>query len=146
MSFSIQLYNCESEPNALNKTLNAIGDAMDGVFRESTSVVSPSVLIQGSSVKANYMYIGAPINRYYFIDDIIAERNNLLRIKGHVDVLQTYKSDILDIKGVVKRNAKNVNKYLTDEKILQSAKREIITTKFSQSMDDEQIILVVSNV
>ena len=146
MSFSIQLYNCESEPNALNKTLTAIGDAMTGVFRESTSVVSPSVLIEGSSVKANYMYIGSPINRYYFIDDIITERNNLLRIKGHVDVLQTYKSDILDIKGVVKRNAKNVNKYLTDDKILQSAKREIITTKFSQSMDAEQIILVVSNV
>lgn len=143
---NITLYNCTSEPNAINKDYTQIGDALTGYFRESTSVTNPSVLVESNVVNANYMHIGSPVNRYYFIDEIISERTNLIRIKAHVDVLETYKSDIANIKGVVKRNGEQVNKYLQDDKMLQSAQREILTTKFSQSLDDEEIILVVANV
>lgn len=143
---TITLYNCTSEPNAINKTYTSIGDGLTGYFREATSVTNPSVLIESNIVNANYMHIGSPVNRYYFIDEIIAERTDLIRVKAHVDVLETYKNDILSIKGVVRRNAKDKNNYLNDDKLLVSSKREILTTKFSQSLDDEQIILVVSNV
>ena len=114
---NIQLYNCTSEPNAINKTLNAIGDAIPGYFRDATSILTPSVDIEMSHVNANYMHIGSPIDRYYFIDEIVAVRNNLVRVKGHIDVLETYKSDIQNVKGIVRRNAKDYQKYIVDEKI-----------------------------
>lgn len=146
MSITIQLYNCTSEPNAINKDLDTVGDALVGVFKDATSILTPSIYIDSNQINANYMHIGSPINRYYFIDEIVAVRNNLVRVKGHIDVLQTYKSDIENVKGIVRRNAKDYQKYIVDEKITASSKREILTTKFSQDLDDEQIILVVANV
>lgn len=146
MSISIQLYNCSSEPNAIEKNLDAIGDPLVGVFRDATSVLNPSIDIESNQINANYMHIGSPVNRWYFIDEIIAVRTNLVTIKGHVDVLQTYKEDILNVKGIVRRNAEEFTKYIVDEKITASAKREILTTKFSNDLDDENIILVVANV
>lgn len=137
-----------SEHRALNKNISWIG-SIPGTLRESTSIINPDILFEGdisSIANANYMSIPEFGNRSYFIDNIESVRNNLYRIKAHVDVLETYKDQIKNCRGVVGRNANDYNRYLVDSKIASPNTRDIKTTKFSESLDHEQIILVVSNV
>ena len=148
MSFGISFGINMSEHRALNKDISWIG-SIDGVLRESTSIVNPDILFEGditTIANANYMSIPAFGNRFYFIDNIESVRNNLYRIKAHVDVLETYKEQIKNCRGVVGRSATDYNRYLVDSKIASPNTRDIKTTKFGNSLEHEKIILVVSNV
>ena len=89
----IYLYTTPDEKNKLNKTLN--NDVYyEGVLKEETSVIKPSILIEASNLSGyNYMYIGE-FGRFYFISDIVSVRNNLWRITGVVDVLMSFKESI----------------------------------------------------
>lgn len=147
MSFSIGLGYNSSEHNALNKNINFIA-TVSGVLRESSSIINPDILFEGNiEAIANCNYMKIPtFGRSYFIDNIESVRNNLFRIKAHVDVLETYKDQIKNVRGVVGRNAEEYDKYLIDNKIASENKRDIKTTKFGNSLDHEKIILVVANV
>lgn len=66
--------------------------AVNVVLKEGTSDTRPAFLLNSSEpVDANYLIWG---ERYYFIDDITYERNNLYTIRCSLDVLATYKSYI----------------------------------------------------
>lgn len=147
MSFTIELGYNSSEHNALNKNINFI-KGFPGVLRESSSIINPDIMFEGNVESfANCNYMKIPIfGRSYFIDNIESVRNNLFRIKAHVDVLETYKDQIKNVRGVVGRNAEEYDRYLVDSKIASENKRDIKTTKFGNSLDHEKIILVVANV
>lgn len=93
MAFDIILGTTSDEQNKLNKTIqNQV--TFSGTLKESTSVITPKVLIEASNLSGyNYMYI-ANFGRYYFITDIISYRNGLWIISGKVDVLMSFKSGI----------------------------------------------------
>lgn len=66
--------------------------AVNVVLKEGTSDTRPAFLLNSSEpVDANYLVWG---DRYYFIDDVTYERNNLYTIRCSLDVLATYKSYI----------------------------------------------------
>ena len=89
----IYLYTTPDEKNKLNKTLNNAA-YFEGVLKEETSVINPSILIEATNLSGyNYMYI-ADFGRFYFISDITSVRNNLWRISAHVDVLMSFKEGI----------------------------------------------------
>lgn len=61
-------------------------------LKESTSYDAPTFIITGDVFNYNYAQWG---NRYYFITDVRSLHNNLSEIDCVLDVLATYKSDIL---------------------------------------------------
>ena len=66
--------------------------AVNVVLKEGTSDTRPAFLLNSDEpIDANYLVWG---ERYYFIDDITYERNNLYTIRCSLDVLATYKSYI----------------------------------------------------
>lgn len=74
---------------------------MDVVLRQPTSDHSPEFYIKpetDNTFPYNYCQWGS---WYYFIDDIIRERNNLYRLKCSLDVLATYKAEILNTSAFV---------------------------------------------
>lgn len=74
---------------------------MDVVLKQPTSDQNPEFYIkpeQDNTFPYNYCQWG---NWYYFIDDIIIERNNLYRLKCTLDVLATYKAEILNTSAFV---------------------------------------------
>lgn len=74
---------------------------MDVVLKQPTSDHSPEFYIkpeQDNIFPYNYCQWGS---WYYFIDDIIRERNNLYRLKCSLDVLATYKAEILQTSAFV---------------------------------------------
>ena len=112
---AVTLCNNNSPAEKIGKSLTA-GESFDCVFKDNTSILKPVITIRSDSVNIpgyNYMYIPS-LNRYYFIDDIVSVFNDVWEISGHVDVLQTYKNEILDNTAVIRRQQNRFNLYLND--------------------------------
>ena len=114
MSISVTLKVNSSPVEKIGKTLTA-GTAFTCLLKDNTSILRPTIFVSSASDLSgfNYMYI-ADFNRYYFIDDIVSVHNNQWEISGHVDVLETYKTAILNNQAVVSRQANKYNLYLDD--------------------------------
>ena len=134
MSLTIKLYKTSSPYNQITKTLtNEL--SLTGTYKDNISILEPEVLISTSTNinQYNYMYI-ADNERYYFIDiDIV--RDGLYRIKGSVDVLYSHKTEILNNKAVVKRQANQYNLYLNDDIFKVYNKTNVITKNFPYGFD-----------
>ena len=76
------------------------------------------------------MYI-SDFSRYYFIDDIISINNDIWEVHGHVDVLETYKTQILANQAVIARQQNRYNLYLNDPDFMTYNFDQIQTKKFS---------------
>jgi len=146
MSIPVQLMNNASPVEKIGKTLTAVG-TYDCVLKDDTSILKPQIRIQTADniLTCNYMYISS-LSRYYFIDDIVSENNNIWRISAHVDVLETYKSGILANSVVLKRQENKYNTYLNDDKWPVYTYDDVITFKFSASEFTKSLeyLLVVS--
>ena len=67
-------------------------------------------------LSANYLWI-PQFDRYYFIDDIISVTNTLWRIDCSVDVLMSFKKDILNLDVYASRNEFNYDEFIPDSKV-----------------------------
>ena len=98
----IKFYKNSSEKNKIGKSLSS-GLTLSGNLRDECSITSPSILVESTSlVDYNYCYI-PKFKRYYFISDIVSVRNNLWRVSLKCDVLESFKSDILNSSCIVKK-------------------------------------------
>ena len=96
----IKFYYNSSEKNKINKLLSR-ELTMDGNLRDECSVINPTILVEHSNL-AGYNYVYIPeFKRYYFITEMTIVRNNLWRISLKVDVLESFKSDILNLSCIV---------------------------------------------
>lgn len=139
---TIKLYKTASEKNRLNKSLtNEI--VLTGFLREQCSVTNPIIKIEQSTNLAlyNYAYI-QEFNRYYYISDIKTVRNNLWELSLNIDVLMTYKNDILNTTGLI--NHADLNQYLNDTNIVTNSKctKQIITFATALPTDVDYLLIV----
>lgn len=125
---NLNRYHNKSANNVVNKNIKAI-DVIEGiVIKEYNSLKTknPSLLIELSGdfknvADFNYCYI-PQTERYYYVENISSE-GMLLRIDLQVDVLMSFKSDILDKNQagqIIERQAKKLpeaSKYLADDVI-----------------------------
>lgn len=124
----IVLYSNTAEINRVNKSeyLEEIG-TLAGAFRDSTSVLEPSVVIEYRCVpNFNYAYI-PKFNRYYFINNITSVRTGLWELDMEVDVLMTYNSAIINQTAFVDRNEFEYDTYLNNELLIKSVERPDVT-------------------
>lgn len=111
----IILYENISEYNKINKTLMR-ENKLYGQMVNETSVTNPSILIEIPTLTPyNYLYI-PELGRYYFITDIVNVRTNLWRIATNVDVLMSFKNEILNQSVIIDKqeNDDDASKYLDD--------------------------------
>lgn len=115
---NIQLYQCTAERNRVNKIdYMTLVDSIFGVLREETSIVSPDITVEGKTLPTfNYVYI-REFNRYYYVSDITAVRNNLWLLTLDVDVLMSYNTAIRQCVAYVDRNENTYNKKIVDTKL-----------------------------
>ena len=98
----IKFYKNSSEKNKIGKSLSR-ELTLNGNLRDECSITSPSILVE-----YNYCYI-PEFKRYYFISDITSVRNNLWRVSLKCDVLESFKSDILNSSCIVDKQS-SINK------------------------------------
>lgn len=91
----VTFYETTSENKTVNKYLkNAI--EIDSVnIKEPCNILNPILILSNAEViEKNYFYV-ADLHRYYFIKDIVLLNNGIMEVHGKVDVLMTYKADLL---------------------------------------------------
>lgn len=131
MAFNIDFYRNNSESNRLDKDIDLIITAT-GTLKEGSSIIKPNVLVDSiidNIIGSNYVYI-SEFNRYYFIEDIISEYNSLLRVILRVDVLMSFKNDILLNRAIIQKSERNWNLYLNDGIMRTYQYKNIETIKF----------------
>lgn len=142
MSFSISLQNNSSPINKIGKAISTI-TTVSGDLKNESDVIRPEILIESDSsiLSANYMTIDT-FNRKYFIEEIQSVRTNLWLVKAHVDVLETYASQILSNTAVVLRQENNFNLLLNDGVFKCKQDPRISYRKFPSGLGDFNFILI----
>lgn len=116
----ITLYKVSDEPTKLNKTLIG-GVTINGKFR--TELDNIDVIIEIETIDLDFNYVSIqPLNKYYFVKNIINVNAKITRLILHLDVLMTYKTDILNSKGLVIKGGV-INPYYST---FESETREIV--------------------
>ena len=142
----LNLYNNQSEKNEINKQLSTLFD-LEGTLREKTSILTPIIIVESSDFIgiANYAYI-PEFSRYYFIIDIQCIRHNLYEVSMKVDVLMSFKDDILNSYVIIdKTSSAETSHYLSDDawKTLVKDKTDIINFS-SGLLDSGEYILITA--
>lgn len=118
---------------------------LSGSLRESTSILSPSIRIEYDNPTAfNYCHI-EEFGRYYFVDDVTIERTNLLTLHLAVDVLESFKKEILKQNVIIQTNENNNSKYLPDANWQTLVKTKTDIINFSNGfLDNGEFILITA--
>lgn len=141
----VTIYNNKSPNNKLNKDLEIIIPDLSGAVKEPLSATDKGeILITYQGVlSGNYIYI-SDIDKYYYIHNIEYIRSGVIKITISVDVLMSYKSDILALPVIVKRGEYINNNYISDNEITAYNFNNVITRKFNKSFDNYNYYLVVA--
>lgn len=84
-----------------NSTKQPTGGTQKTVtLKEGTSVEKPTFLLNGSDFTIDYV---SAFNNYYWVDDVVAVRNNLTEIKCSMDSLATHKTAIGSYQAMIER-------------------------------------------
>jgi hypothetical protein len=141
---TIEIYRNQSDERKVEKELIDKTE-LTGTFRNESSIYNPVVRVQWtqSANKINYMYIPA-YDRYYYITDIVRVRDEIVDIKGRTDVLMSFKDEILNMTGIVKRSANKWNLYLDDGSLKVYNNPMISTKEFPSGFTAREFILAVA--
>lgn len=149
-----KIYKTKSAPNVVNKTLSEVVTFEEVIFKEDTSLLNPTIIINGVSNASSYTiedigtsnYFSIPkVNRYYFITDITMMSGGRVAITGKVDVLMSFKTDILGSTQLIVRQEKKTNNYLIDTDIPLSSKKQVIEHEFGDSITDSGYYILAVN-
>lgn len=150
----LKLFKTKSAPNVVRKSLTEVVTFDEVIFKEDTSLLNPTVIINGVSNSSTYTiedigksnYFSIPkVDRYYFITDIVMMHGGRVAISGKVDPLMSFKTDILASTQLIVRQEKKTNNYLIDTDIPLSSKKQIIEHEFGDSIADSGYYILAVN-
>ena len=114
----ITFYQNQSAPNVIPKVKTKKFERI-GTLKNNTSVRNPVIQLKvadyDNARQCNYCYI-ADFSRYYYIDDIRIV-NAIIEISMTVDVLESYKDDILNSTQLVARQENKKNYSIIDDRL-----------------------------
>jgi len=144
----IKFYKISDDRRKVFKTLNAstLVKTATGDIKSDCSIMDPIIEMSFdiALLQCNYMYI-EDFGRYYHITNIETGAQRLF-IHAHVDVLQTYSREIVELTCVIERqqDPTKCDLYLTD-KAFKSENRHIISIrKFSGSFHKDRASYVLT--
>ena len=135
MSLTLRLYNTQSPSNKINKNLTLKGALLINLKNRPKDFNNLDIDYTGNTgsvaLDFNYAHL-VEYNLYFFakmLPSNIGNNHNILHLE--LDPLMTYKSQILGLNVITKRNTNNYNVYLNDEnqKITEQTKQFYHTFK-----------------
>ena len=125
---TITVYRLQCDPRKVDKSgtgdlyspvlTSFSGNVVTGTLRDRCSITDPvfSLAIVDSDAGAfNYLYV-SEWGRYYFVKETVIERDGLVTVYCHVDVLYSNKASIKNLSAYVERNENTYNAFLPDAK------------------------------
>lgn len=134
-NFTITLYQNSAEQARIDKTnyLKSVG-VLTGKLRDSTSIVSPVINIQMSTVP-NFNYVLIPkFSRYYYVVDVVSIRTNLWEITLMVDPLMSFKNAIIGCSAFIDRNEFEQSPNIVDTKRVVEGGYAVAETEIPNSL------------
>lgn len=120
----VKLFNFSKRNNS-TKLPSDNGTSVNVTLKGDTSMYQPTFLL--SNTKTNYNYLKWD-NRYYFINDVVKTTTlNLWELQCTIDLLGTYKSDILNTNAYVLYSTNKFNSYIVDDRINATTINNIVT-------------------
>lgn len=111
----VVLYYNASDDRVINKTLVG-GLTLQGEMRDDCSIMTPTVRFHSAEVlRYNYCYIPT-LQRYYAITEINAYRDTMYDVSMSVDVLMSFRGDIMTFPVIVDKQTmpENGDEYIDD--------------------------------
>lgn len=139
------MYNL-SDARCINKKL-VDAQTFTGQMRDEVSIMNPIVRVEVESIpRFNYAYI-PELERYYMIDDITVYREGIVDISMSVDVLMSFKRDILSSIAVVDKQSmtQNGDEYIDDGSLVTDNLMFTTITEYSAGFNDAvEYVLIVA--
>ena len=109
-------YYNKSDKRYLNKDIEAKYRDIPIQILTPSSIINPTLKVSSGLIGQNVNYVYIPdLRRYYYIDNYIME-NGFVIIECKVDVLMSFKNEILSEKVIASRSSNRYNLYLPDDK------------------------------
>lgn len=113
----VQFYYNQSDSRVINKRLVEMdNNVFEGVPRGDVSVMNPVIRFENDGIlRFNYAYV-PELQRYYSVVDRTAFRDGVWDITFAVDVLMSFRRDIMNLSVVVDKQSmgKNGDEYIDD--------------------------------
>lgn len=110
-------YYNTSDDRVINKNLVPFdGEEFEGIPRDLVSVMTPMIRFENDGIlRYNYAYI-PELQRYYSIVDRTAYREGVWDVSFAVDVLMSFRADILNLNVIVDKQSmtENGDEYIDD--------------------------------
>lgn len=147
MSFNISLQYTSSPKNKIGKSITNI-TTLSGNLKDESSIINPVFMVDSTITElrtANYCTIGA-WGRKYFITNIKTIRQGLIEIHCHVDVLDSFASEIKANNAVIKRSKSKYNMLMNDgyHKIYQNPHVVLYEFENGQAFDQYEWVLAMA--
>jgi len=115
MAHTLQIGNTSSDPRVLHKTFN-LDITVSVNLKEGCSVLQPHFILDYNSSYAacNYCYF-SDWGRYYYINNIQMLPGNKCQLDCIVDPMQSFNTEIENLRVMVERQEKKRNSMLVDE-------------------------------
>lgn len=141
---NIQLMINSSEKNKINKLLTTV-DTLEGSLKESSSIIDPVIMIEYDDPTAfNYCYIEV-FHRYYYVKNVTVIHHNIMQLTLHVDVLTSFKNEILQQAIIMDKNTSNFDNYLIDNNRIVNVKTKTDIMNFPYGLlESGQFILITA--
>lgn len=139
----IILYYNHSDRKALTKDLTDDLSINNVYFKDEVNRSSPILSLTSNVDLSMYNYLYIPdLDRYYYINDIKYSKQHIY-INCSIDVLMSFRSDILQLTTIINRSSSSYNLYLDDDKFKLLNYETIRTLKFPNGFTDQQLIMGV---
>lgn len=150
MSFPIVLMENLSPSNKVGKNKVTIATAT-GTLRAGSSIVDPVIELESALEsdmlgRVNYAQI-AIWHRFYYVTDIKVDIHGLWCLYMHVDVLDSYESQIRSQNAIVARQERRYNMYLDDGWFMAYQDPKVYLQYFTNEhpfLQDGEYVLVVA--
>ena len=98
-----------------NSTLQAtFSTSFDCVLKQATSIDRPTFILESATFDFN---LAKWDDKYYFVDNVVSVKNNIWEVSCILDVLATYKSEILASTQYVTYSSEQGSVYLVDTRL-----------------------------
>ena len=137
----IRFFVMNESRNTINKNLGDYTSTFLKLKSQDVDIINPNLTLKFLEYpKFNYLYIPA-LSRYYFIDDIIIRTDKTYELRCSVDVLQSFKDDILRGKGLITQG-KNYNPYYGDFDSLENKIIDTYTSNKTIEINSKDKVLI----
>lgn len=113
---NLSFYNNSGDIRQLNKDLTPIKTNVSAQITYQVSIQDPSFILvyDAALINANYVYV-EEWDRYYYINNKNILDGNTMELQCHIDVLMSYRNEILNSDCIAARSASDNNPYIIDD-------------------------------